>query len=95
MDKSYVLFDVEIFLDNFILFIAIPGHKPILIENPSKEYTRIFMRRARIHPQCLLRGMFWDLYKYLYSITWLDLLTINKEVSNYERTDERSAKHEE
>lgn len=95
MDKSYVLFDVEIFLDNFILFIAIPGHDPILIENPSKEYTRIFMRRAHIHPTCLVYGQFWDLYKYLYSLEWLDLLTNNKEVSNYERTNERSIEYEE
>lgn len=72
MDKSYVLFDTEKFLDNFILFIAIPGHDPILIENPSKEYTKMFMRRARIHPRCLVYGMFWDLYKYLYSLEWTD-----------------------
>ena len=90
-----VLFDVEKFRNDFILFIAIPGYDPILIENPSKEYTRIFMRMARIHPQCLLRGMFWDLYRYLYSITWLDLLTNKKEVSNNERTNERGIEHEE
>jgi hypothetical protein len=90
-----VLFDVEKFRDDFILYIAIPGHKPILIQNPSKEYVRIFMRRANIHPTCLWYGMFWDLYKYLYSITWLDLLINKKEVSNHERTNERGIEHEE
>lgn len=90
-----VLFDVEKFRNDFILFIAIPDHKPILIENPSKEYTMLFMRKANIHPRCLVYGMYWDLYRYLYSITWLDLLTNKKEVSNNERTNERGIEHEE
>jgi len=95
MDKSYVLFDVEIFRNDFILYIAIPGHEPILIDNPSKEYTRVFMRRANIHPRCLIYGMFWDLYKYLYSIEWLDLVINKKEVTNNERINERSIVNEE
>lgn len=75
-----VLFDVEVFDGDFVLFLAIPGYEPLLIQNPSKRYVTAFMRSAKIHPSCIVGGMFWDLYKYLYSITWLDLHINNKEV---------------
>lgn len=78
--RDLVLFDVEVFDGDFILFLAIPGYEPLLIQNPSKRYVMAFMRGAKIHPNCIIGGVFWDLYKYLYSITWLDLLTNNKEV---------------
>ena len=53
------------------------------------------MRRARIHPTCLVYGQFWDLYKYLYSLEWLDLVINKKEVTKDERTNERSIVNEE
>lgn len=93
--RSFILFDVEYFDNDFVLYLAIPTHKPLLLQNPSKEYVRTFMRRANIHPTCLVYGMFWDLYKYLYSIEWLDLITNKKEVINNERTNERSIVNEE
>lgn len=69
-----VIFDIEHFdKDNFYMYLQIPGYKPLLIKNPSNEYVRIFMKRARIHKACLTYGMFWDLYRYLYSNTLLKL----------------------
>ena len=93
--RPFILFDVEYFGKDVALYLAIPTHKPLLLQNPSKEYVRTFMRRARIHPTCLVYGQFWHLYKYLYSLEWLDLVTNKKEVTKDERTNERSIKYEE
>ena len=69
-----VIFDIERFdKDNFYMYLQIPGYKPLLIKNPSNNYIRIFMRKARIYKACLVYGMFWDLYRYLYSNTLLKL----------------------
>lgn len=75
--RKWVLFDVERFDDLFGLYIQIPGFPPLLLWNPSIDYVRTFMQKANVHPVCLVSGMFWDLYKYKYSLEWLDLV-INK-----------------
>lgn len=92
--RKWVLFDVERFNDLFGLYIQIPGFPPLLLWNPSIDYVRTFMQKANIHPACLVSGMFWDLYKYKYSLEWLDLVINKKEITKDERTNERSFSNE-
>ena len=71
--QGAVLFDVEIFKNDFYMYLMIPEHLPLIIKNPSAVYVRIFLKRANVDIRCIMRRMYWDLYKYLYSKSLLKL----------------------